>query len=63
MSLKNTISLELSRIAFESWYATTKYDKHSQWHEDKQRFTVMTLKQYMWESWEASRRDYGRLES
>lgn len=59
MSSKNTISLELSRESFDVWYATTKYDPHSTWHEDKQRYTVMTLKQYLWEAWKASKEYHG----
>lgn len=44
----------MKHILFEEWYSQQKYRPHAIWHEDEQRYTVMTEKQSMWEAWSAA---------
>lgn len=50
---EDSINLKALRMQFENWYQTTKYDKNAKWHEDEQRYTVLSTKQQYWESWKA----------
>ena len=46
----------VSRKAFEEWYHKTyPNDICGKWHEDEQRYTIMSTIGYAWETWKASR--------
>jgi hypothetical protein len=40
---------------FEAYYASTRFDKHSVWKPELNRYTVLSFKQYAWEIWNAAR--------
>lgn len=40
---------------FEAFYATKRWDPHSVWKPDLNRYTCLSFKQYAWEIWNAAR--------
>ena len=49
--------LNKEHIEFEEWISTTKYKKmDGLWNPNLFRYTVMTIKQMLWETWLASRK-------
>ena len=52
---KEKVTISLDRAEFEDWYGNIKRYQHAVWHEDEQRYTVFSTKEYAWQVWKASR--------
>ena len=42
------------RDTFELWYATQPLDQYAKWNEDKQRYTIWTVKNAHWQTWKTA---------